>query len=372
MTCKEGCGFDHECGQNCPAPPTGNGTCAQQTPGSCSSGSCGEGKSCVSVGNPPNDCACTNDPPDWAGSHDGNFGLTSDCKAWGWVTNLKKPNNDILIHIYSDAAEIYSGYASEYRSDLTPYCYQGTCAFNVNLWDLPNSPLRDEAEHNIWVGVGGIFLSSGSRGLGDRKITCVAPPTPIPPSCVMSGLTTVIRDVSAQYCVSASNAPNGAEIWKSPTSSQNWEQPPIRAKSPPGCSWTSFAGTGTYYVVCNAYGPADNPKCSGNPFGLPPGWGDCGPNDALTVTVITPTPPPPPTPTPTPTPTPVMTIKARAVEVYPSDTSCTAIRAVPTTDGQITGTTLGFTPGSASQPAVKRKRGQTILNTVTFCAFSYR
>jgi hypothetical protein len=69
------------------------------------------------------------------------------------------------------------------------------------------------------------------------------------------------------------------------------------------------------------------------------------------------------TPVPTPTPTPVRTIKARAVQVYPSDTSCTAIRAVPTTGGQITGTVLGFTPGSASQPAAQTQAG---ANYVTF------
>jgi len=73
------------------------------------------------------------------------------------------------------------------------------------------------------------------------------------------------------------------------------------------------------------------------------------------------TPGPSPTPTagpsPTPTSAPAGTIRARAVQVNPADTSCTAIRAVPTTNGQIDGTTLRFTLGSASHPATQTKAG---------------
>ncbi len=56
-------------------------------------------------------------------------------------------------------------------------------------------------------------------------------------------------------------------------------------------------------------------------------------------------------------------IQARAVQVDPSDTSCTAIRAIPTTDGEVNGTTLQFTPSSASQPAAQVQSG---ANYVTF------
>ncbi len=64
-----------------------------------------------------------------------------------------------------------------------------------------------------------------------------------------------------------------------------------------------------------------------------------------------------PAPIPTNTPVPVGTIEARAVRVDVSDTSCTAIRAVPTTDGEINGTTHQFTPSSASQPAAQAQVG---------------
>lgn len=70
-----------------------------------------------------------------------------------------------------------------------------------------------------------------------------------------------------------------------------------------------------------------------------------------------------PTIVPTPTPIPIGTIKARAVQVDPSDTSCTAIRAVPTTAGQITGTSIGFTASSADQPTPQTQSG---ANYVTF------
>lgn len=85
--------------------------------------------------------------------------------------------------------------------------------------------------------------------------------------------------------------------------------------------------------------------------------------DGATVTVGAPTATPTPTPTPSPTPVPVGTITIRAVEVDPSDTSCATIKAVPTTAGEINGTTHQFTPSSASQPAPKTQAG---ANYVTF------
>jgi len=73
-------------------------------------------------------------------------------------------------------------------------------------------------------------------------------------------------------------------------------------------------------------------------------------------------------PAPTATSVPVGTIQARAVWVDPIDTSCTAVRAVPTTDGYITGTAIGFTPSSASQPAAQYQVGavyEEFANIVT-------
>lgn len=52
----------------------------------------------------------------------------------------------------------------------------------------------------------------------------------------------------------------------------------------------------------------------------------------------------------------------------PADTSCTAIKAVPITDTQIDGTSLGFTPSSASQPAPQYQIGanyEQFANIVT-------
>lgn len=55
--------------------------------------------------------------------------------------------------------------------------------------------------------------------------------------------------------------------------------------------------------------------------------------------------------------TPPATVESRAVPVTPSDTSCAAIKGVSTSDGRITGTTLGFTSNSASVPASKTQTG---------------
>jgi len=90
------------------------------------------------------------------------------------------------------------------------------------------------------------------------------------------------------------------------------------------------------------------------------GTGCSGPGPGATNTPV-PGPGPGPTdtpgPTPTNTPVPLGTIEARAVRVDVLDTSCTAIRAVPTLDGEINGTTHQFTPASASQPAAKAQVG---------------
>ncbi len=78
----------------------------------------------------------------------------------------------------------------------------------------------------------------------------------------------------------------------------------------------------------------------------------------------------PPTNTPVPpTNTPVQqgNLQARAVRIDPADTSCAAIRAVPTTDGEIDGTVLQFTPSSASQPPSQTQIGANYaaFNNVT-------
>ena len=94
--------------------------------------------------------------------------------------------------------------------------------------------------------------------------------------------------------------------------------------------------------------------------GVIPPTGGGGPTDP-------PADPPPPgstsTPVPTSTPITLGTIQARAVQVTQADTSCTAIRSVPTTAGQINNTILQFTRSSASAPPAQMQSG---ANYVTF------
>lgn len=91
-----------------------------------------------------------------------------------------------------------------------------------------------------------------------------------------------------------------------------------------------------------------------------------------------PEPPPPgstntPVPTPSPTLVPVAigTLRARAVEVDPADTSCGAIRGVPTTNGEITGTVLGFTANSQNQPTPQTQSGANYVTFATQFGGSY-
>ncbi len=97
--------------------------------------------------------------------------------------------------------------------------------------------------------------------------------------------------------MNASNADQGAEIWKSPTANPVWTN--VRPKTIPGCSLTSFDQVGTYYVACTAFDSgggqcSGNPWCPWSPVALPEdlcsGWGDCGPSDLLTVNVTNPGP----------------------------------------------------------------------------------
>lgn len=138
----------------------------------------------------------------------------------------------------------------------------------------------------------------GSRvGCGCGTINCPATDPcipPSPPSCSVSGSTNVIVGDDVSYCVDPSDAPLGAEIWKSPQTSQSWTN--VRPKTVGyGCNTTSFNQVGTYYVVCNAYG-LEGSQCSGNPWcpwspeALPEAscsdWVDCTANDVLVVNVI--------------------------------------------------------------------------------------
>jgi len=113
----------------------------------------------------------------------------------------------------------------------------------------------------------------------------------------------------------------GAEIYVSPTTTENWTK---IAGDVTLCSFTNSCSTsglwtptapGQYYVVTNGYSDANGNNityengdvCTGNPFSTPTNWLDCGPSDKILVTIsgtTTNTPTPTPTKIPTPTPTP--------------------------------------------------------------------
>ena len=174
--------------------------------------------------------------PTWVGYHDGQFGgqTSTTCTANGWITDINKPSRDINIHIYSDGAEIYSGYASDFRNDLTSYCTDGTCAFNVDLSGL----ISLGVEHNILikVGVAHVLPDSGSppRGLLDRKINCVETP---PANTAPTGTLTcpgspMCLGNSASFSLHGSDVEGNlsrAELWRSPASPVN-----------PGGDWTAI------------------------------------------------------------------------------------------------------------------------------------
>lgn len=80
---------------------------------------------------------------------------------------------------------------------------------------------------------------------------------------------------------------------------------------------------------------------------------------------------PAPTTAPTSTPIPFGTIKARGVQVSPADTTCAAIKAVPVTAGQITGTTHQFTPSSTTQPLPQTQTGADYVTFLGLYAGPY-
>ncbi len=126
------------------------------------------------------------------------------------------------------------------------------------------------------------------------------------------------------------------------------------------CDYTEYYDCSTVYVrqTCSRVVPQLCCKIEGSCTccdntggcyinGCPSSSGDGG-ND----------PPPPAGATATPTPVPGI-IQARAVQVTPSDTSCTAVAASST---GISGTVFGFTASSANQPASKTQSGATAVS----------
>ena len=130
-------------------------------------------------------------------------------------------------------------------------------------------------------------------------------------------------------------------------------------------SWTNPPGV-TCSTVTNPVTYTSDDSCDLCPSGQICSGGVC-------VSTATPTPTPTPTPGPTSTPTPTPTsapgtIRARAMQVSTSNTSCTAVRASST---GVSGTVHQFTPSSASQPAPKTQSGSSHVVFTSLIPGSY-
>lgn len=95
-------------------------------------------------------------------------------------------------------------------------------------------------------------------------------------------------------------------------------------------------------------------------------WSPTGPGGPGGATA-----PPADPPTNTPSVPQIGDIQVRAVQVDPADTSCAAIRAIPTTSGQVNGATHQFTLSSASQPAAQAQVGANYVTFSNVAAGSY-
>jgi hypothetical protein len=130
--------------------------------------------------------------PIWNGSHDVYFGVqpAATCRASGWIIDNYwgvPSDHDVTIHIKSDGNEIYSGVASGYRGDLTSYCTNGTCAFDVDL----NGLISYGVPHNITITAANTtymlpamdytVAPPVARNMWQRVITCTEPATNSPP-----------------------------------------------------------------------------------------------------------------------------------------------------------------------------------------------
>lgn len=117
---------------------------------------------------------------------------------------------------------------------------------------------------------------------------------------------------------------------------------------------------GWQFRVCNNNAQLGQTQCCGTT--------ECG------LTTATGTQPQPTEETviePTATPAPVGAILARAVEIQPTDVTCDDVRAIPTTNVEIDGTTIGFTQSSASQPTPLTQSGANYVSFPSVLGGSY-
>lgn len=139
-----------------------------------------------------------------------------------------------------------------------------------------------------WITVGGEGFEG--EGSSTSSTSTGGPPPPGPLLCNISGSNSRLPgQLSAYQNSPTSGTPTRSEVWWSPTDQQDWSKAPspICSGGGTGCSGSiTFANPGTYYVVGNLFDDTAGTKCSGNPFGIPAGWTDCGSSCRMTVTVI--------------------------------------------------------------------------------------
>jgi alpha-glucosidase (family GH31 glycosyl hydrolase) len=74
------------------------------------------------------------------GSHTGveRLATQSSCRAFGWLTDRNRPESDVAVRVLVDGIEVAQTVADRYRPDLDALgrCSGGTCAFEVDLWNL--------------------------------------------------------------------------------------------------------------------------------------------------------------------------------------------------------------------------------------------
>jgi Bacterial Ig domain len=114
-----------------------------------------------------------------------------------------------------------------------------------------------------------------------------------PPQCSVSGPTVVTQGQVGSYtanCTDREGNLTRIELFTSPTNPVSWwkwrECPGFGLTGSCSVSIAWDTSPGYYYLVVNAYDGSWQ-QCTGNPTcgGLCSGWGDCGPNDVLTIRV---------------------------------------------------------------------------------------
>lgn len=119
-----------------------------------------------------------------------------------------------------------------------------------------------------------------------------APPPISAPTCSISGASSLTPGQSTNYtanCSNVSGSPSVGIYW-TPTSTESWGTVGSECSNASSCTQTAvFNSPGTYYVVVNGYknpgASSATTRCTGNPFGIAPGWSDCGGSDSIMVTV---------------------------------------------------------------------------------------